>query len=143
MYTNRNTRDERAPDAGGAGEDDLRLVLVDHLGSGVGVKVGAKDSRANARVVLDLIKEMKEQAMKTIETEGTIDDKGRLVLRKKLDIAGPTRVRVIILSPEDDKEDDESVWMKSAASNPAFDFLNDEAEDIYTLADGMCFDDAP
>ncbi len=79
--------------------------------------------------------------MKTIETDGTIDDQGRLVLRKKLDIAGPTRVRVIILSQEDDEEDDESAWLKSAASNPAFGFLEDESEDIYTLDDGMCFDD--
>lgn len=38
-------------------------------------------------------------------------------------------------------EIDESEWLRSAASNPAFDFLKDPEEDIYTLADGKPFND--
>ena len=44
----------------------------------------------------------------------------------------------------DDNEkcaDEEALWMQSIASNPAFDFLNDPAEDIYSIADGESIDD--
>jgi hypothetical protein len=44
------------------------------------------------------------------------------------------------LYPIDD-EWDEAEWLKAAASNPAFDYLKDAAEDIYTLDDGKPFDD--
>jgi hypothetical protein len=36
---------------------------------------------------------------------------------------------------------DEKAWFQAAASNPAFDFLKDPEEDIYTIADGKTFDD--
>lgn len=36
---------------------------------------------------------------------------------------------------------DEREWLHAAASNPAFDFLKDPEEDIYTLADGKPFHD--
>lgn len=32
-------------------------------------------------------------------------------------------------------------WLRAAALNPAFDFLKDSEEDIYTLADGKPFND--
>ncbi len=35
----------------------------------------------------------------------------------------------------------EMEWLQAAAVNPAFDFLNEPEEDIYTLADGRPFDD--
>jgi hypothetical protein len=35
----------------------------------------------------------------------------------------------------------ESAWTKAAATTPAFDFLKDAAEDIYTAADGKPFHD--
>ena len=38
-------------------------------------------------------------------------------------------------------EIDESEWLRSAASNPAFDLLKDPEEDIYTLADGKPFNE--
>lgn len=41
-----------------------------------------------------------DTATKAIETTGTIDAERQLVLDKPLPIAGPTRVRVIILLPE-------------------------------------------
>ena len=48
-------------------------------------------------------------------------------------------MRVIILLPED--ETTEKEWLHAAATDPAFDFLKDPAEDIYTLADGRPFVD--
>jgi len=37
--------------------------------------------------------------------------------------------------------EDESEWLRAAATNPAFDFLKGPEEDIYTLADGKPFHD--
>jgi len=34
---------------------------------------------------------------------------------------------------------DEQEWLRAAAANPAFDFLKEPGEDIYTLADGEPF----
>jgi len=72
---------------------------------------------------------------RAIETTGTVDAQRRLVLDEELPVAGPTRVRVIILWPEE-ADIDEMQWLRAAAANPAFDFLKDPEEDIYTLADG-------
>ncbi|BDA68721.1 hypothetical protein RIVM261_018510 [Rivularia sp. IAM M-261] len=36
---------------------------------------------------------------------------------------------------------EELEWLKAALQNPAFDFLRDPEEDIYTLADGKPFSD--
>ena len=57
-----------------------------------------------------------------IETIGTIDAQHHLVLDETLPITGPTRVRVIILLPEDSGIS-ETEWLQAAAANPAFDFL--------------------
>ena len=68
--------------------------------------------------------------MKAIEMTGTIDKQRRLVLDKPLSNVDPSRVRVIILVPENDI--DEKEWLQAASTNPAFDFLNHPEEDIYT-----------
>jgi hypothetical protein len=75
-----------------------------------------------------------------VETTGTVDKEHRLVLDEPLPIEGPSRVRVIILLPED-TDIDEKLWVQAARSNPAFEFLTDPAEDIYTAADGKPFSD--
>lgn len=67
-----------------------------------------------------------------------VDKEHRLVLDEPLPIAGPSRVKVIILLPED-TDLDEKLWLEAARSNPAFEFLTDPAEDIYTAADGKPF----
>jgi len=74
-------------------------------------------------------------AKRAIETTGTVDSEHRLVLDEPLPIAGPSRVKVIILLPEESDLDDK-LWLEAARSNPAFEFLTDPAEDIYTAADG-------
>jgi len=42
-------------------------------------------------------------------------------------------LRAVVSFEEDLYESD---WTRSLAANPAFDFLADEGEDIYTLEDG-------
>lgn len=79
-------------------------------------------------------------AVKAIETTGTIDAEHRLFLDEPLNVPGPRRVRVIILLPEDE-EIDEKEWLYAAASNPAFDFLKEPEENIYTSEDGRPFHD--
>lgn len=75
--------------------------------------------------------------MKAIETTGTVNEQHQLLLDKPLSQVDPGRVRVIVLVPEED----EKIWLKAITTNSAFDFLKDEAEDIYTLSDGKPFDD--
>ena len=77
---------------------------------------------------------------KALEVVGTVDAQRQLHLDEPLPIVGPSRVRVIILIPEE-TDMDEREWLRVAARNPAFDFLKDPEEDIYTLADGEPFDD--
>jgi hypothetical protein len=77
---------------------------------------------------------------KAIETTATINANRQLVLDEPLPIAGPTKVRVIILLPEE-VDIDEKEWLRSASINPEFDFLKEPEEDIYTLADGKPFHD--
>lgn len=81
-----------------------------------------------------------EVAIKAFETTGTIDARRQLVLDEPLPVVGPTPVRVIILLPED-VEIDEKEWRRVAATNPAFDFLKEAEEDIYSLTDGKPFYD--
>ena len=73
-----------------------------------------------------------------IEVAGTIDGNRQLQLDSLLPISGPMRVRVLVLYPLTD-EWDELEWLRAAARNSAFDYLNDPKEDIYSLADGEPF----
>ena len=79
-------------------------------------------------------------ALRAIEVAGTIDEQHQLHLDEQLPVSGPSRVRVIILVP-DQTDMDERKWLRAAASNPAFDFLKDPEEDLYTPADGKPFRD--
>ncbi|MAT98831.1 MAG: hypothetical protein CL608_16935 [Anaerolineaceae bacterium] len=73
--------------------------------------------------------------MTAVEMTGTIDEHNQLHLDDKLPITGPTRVRVIVLTTVEDEISEEE-WLKAAARNPAFQFLHDAAEEIYTIEDG-------
>ena len=77
-------------------------------------------------------------AVRAVEMTGTVDERRQLQLDGELPISGPIRVRVIVLCPASD-EWDETEWLYAAAHNPAFDFLNDPEEDIYSSADGEPF----
>lgn len=74
-----------------------------------------------------------------IETTATIGANRQLLLDDDLPENVSAKVRVIVLFAEDDLR--EKDWLKAASSNDAFGFLNDEAEDIYTLEDGKPLDD--
>ena len=76
-----------------------------------------------------------ENPLQVIELIGTIDEKGQLHLDAPISAVGQGRVRVILIPEE--AEIGENEWLKAAASNPAFDFLKDPDEDIYTLDDGQ------
>jgi len=78
--------------------------------------------------------------MNAVETTGVVDAQRQLHLDQPLPVAGPSRVRVIVLFPESD-EISESDWLKAATANPAFDFLRETGEDIYTPTDGKSFRD--
>jgi len=79
-------------------------------------------------------------SIRAIETTGVVDEEHRLHLDEPLSNVGPSRVRVIILVP-DDAEMGMSEWLHAAASNPAFDFLKEPEEDLYSLSDGRPFRD--
>ena len=84
--------------------------------------------------------ESMEIGMKSFETTGTIDSRHNLILDEPLPIAGRKKVRVLILmNTEDDIDEDD--WLRAASRNPAFTFLDDPEEDIYTSDDGRPFND--
>ncbi len=74
-----------------------------------------------------------------IKATGIINSQRQLLLDESLPFFYPKRVRVIVFFTEDSEIEKE--WIESAASNPAFDFLNAPEEDIYTLTDGKEFHD--
>ncbi|MBI2889431.1 MAG: antitoxin family protein [Nitrospirae bacterium] len=70
-------------------------------------------------------------------------ENGTLKLAEPLPLAEHARVYVTVEDPrENDDDPSEYAWLRGAASNSAFDFLNDPAEDIYGPADGKPFRDA-
>ncbi len=76
--------------------------------------------------------------MKAIETTGYIDKPGLLRLDKKINFNKKKQLKVIILINEDD-EINESAWLSGLSINPAFDFLKEEKENIYSITDGSPF----
>ena len=72
--------------------------------------------------------------MKAIEIGAFLDEKGILKLDNPLQFINK-RVKIIILIPEEDEISD-SAWLQATSSNPAFNFLNDKEEDIYSITDG-------
>lgn len=79
-----------------------------------------------------------EATLTAIELTGTIDEQHQLRLDEALPITGPRRVCVIVLYPLEE-DWNETEWLQAAARNPAFEFLNDPREDIYSLTDGQPF----
>ena len=69
--------------------------------------------------------------MRAIEVNTHTNQFGNLEMSYPLDLKNQN-VRVIILVNE---ENEQKLWMKGIASNPSFEFVNDEPE-IYTLNDG-------
>ncbi len=78
--------------------------------------------------------------MKAIEIFSKTDKNGHLKIDYKLNKA-EKNVRVLILLEEEYPELEEKIWLNSISKNPAFDFLKDSAEDVYTINNGEPFDD--
>lgn len=78
--------------------------------------------------------------IKAIEVMGRIDKDGALRLDEALPVDGPSRVRVIVLIENSDAIDEQE-WLRAATNSPAFEFLRNPKEDIYTLSDGKPFND--
>jgi hypothetical protein len=83
-----------------------------------------------------------ETMLKAIEATGFVDEKQQFHFDTPLPIKLPSRVRVIILVP-DDSEIDEREWLYAAAKNPSFAFLREDVEDIYSVSDGKPFNPLP
>jgi len=81
-----------------------------------------------------------EDRMNAIEMTGTIDEHRQLQLDGTIPVSGPVRVRVLVLYPLSDGYDERD-WLEAAARNPAFAFLNEPEEDIYSPDDGEPFHD--
>lgn len=72
--------------------------------------------------------------MKAIEINSKTDKKGNLKINYALNKSNK-KVRVLILVDENDDE----TWIDTVSHNPAFDFLKEKEEDIYSLSDGEPF----
>jgi hypothetical protein len=77
--------------------------------------------------------------VQALEMKAQIDEKGQLVIEKPLLADLHKRVKIIILFEQEEDEFNDEKWLHSLAVNTAFDFLKDEAEDIYTIEDGQPF----
>jgi bifunctional DNA-binding transcriptional regulator/antitoxin component of YhaV-PrlF toxin-antitoxin module len=77
--------------------------------------------------------------VQALEMKAQIDGKGQLIIEKPILTALNKNVKIIVLFEQEEDEFDEATWLRSLSVNPAFDFLNNEVEDISTLNDGEPF----
>jgi hypothetical protein len=70
--------------------------------------------------------------MQAFETTGQIDNTGFLHLDQPLLIRNK-RAKIVVLL---DEPTDTTDWLQAMSTNPAFAFLKDAEEDIYTTQDG-------
>ncbi len=79
--------------------------------------------------------------MKAIEITTKTDKQGLINFSYPTD-KKESKVRIVIFVDENNDDiDDDALWLKSISSNPAFDFLKSDDEDIYSLKDGEPFHD--
>jgi hypothetical protein len=76
--------------------------------------------------------------MQALEAFGLIDNQGIIQLKYPLSVKNK-KAKLIILIDEDDDDFTNLEWHKAITNNPAFDFLYDDAENIYSLTDGIVF----
>jgi hypothetical protein len=75
--------------------------------------------------------------MKAIELRTKTEKDGSIRISNS-GLKGGVAVRILILSEEDENSEGKR-YLESISRNPAFDFLNDPAEDIYSKKDGKAF----
>jgi hypothetical protein len=80
--------------------------------------------------------------MPTVALQAHYDGE-RIILDEPFDLPVHALLIVTVLPPAPDPgADTEEVWLRAIGSSDAFAFLNDPAEDVYTLEDGEPFGDA-
>ena len=79
--------------------------------------------------------------MRAIEINSKTDKSGLLKLDYRLGKPEKNVRILILLEDEPYQQEDEKLWMDSVSKNPAFNFLNEPEEDVYTIKDGEAFDD--
>ncbi|MDE0472799.1 MAG: hypothetical protein OXH57_12760 [Ekhidna sp.] len=77
---------------------------------------------------------------KALEIRSKTDRRGYLKIKEKLGVAEED-VRVCIFFGQEEADDESLLYLHSISKNPAFDFLSDPAEDIYSLTDGVPVND--
>jgi len=79
--------------------------------------------------------------MRAIEINAKTDIQGHLKLNYPLN-KSEQNVRVIILVDDNSTVDEEEqLWLNAVSLNPAFDFLKEPEENIYSMNDGEPFND--
>lgn len=78
--------------------------------------------------------------MRAIEINSKTDKEGHLKIDYKLNKSN-SHVRILILLDDDNEQEEEKLWLKSISNNPAFSYLDDPAEEVYSLNDGEPFND--
>ena len=73
--------------------------------------------------------------MRAIETTGILNTQGQIQLDHPIPREKERFVRVILLMPEE--ELNEQTWLNAVSNNSSFAFLHDPEEDIYSLKDGQ------
>ena len=76
--------------------------------------------------------------MTAIELKSRTNRTGNLKIDFNLGIP-EIDVRILILYEDRINSEEELAWHNSISKNPAFDFLNDPDEDIYSITDGEPF----
>lgn len=71
--------------------------------------------------------------MIAFETRGVVDKNGFLTIEHPIALRN-RKVRVLVLLQEDQENTE---WLQAISSIPAFNFLADAEEDIYSLNDGF------
>lgn len=73
--------------------------------------------------------------MRAIEVTGSVSEDGSVQFDQPLSAAKSTRFRGILLFPDSESSTDQE-WSSSAVQASVQDWLDNPAEDIYTLEDG-------
>ena len=78
-----------------------------------------------------------DRSLRVIETDGRVIDAKHIETKAILPVG--REVRVVVLVPTTEEDLSENTWLEAAQHNPAFAFLADATEDIYSLEDGEPF----
>lgn len=73
--------------------------------------------------------------MRAIEIKSKTDHAGHIKLDYQLGRSDQNVRILIILEDESYEQEEEKLWIDSLTKNPAFNFLNEPEEDVYSLKD--------